>query len=82
MEFVVLGTTPHGTYLLEASGEHQPISKPTAAFLGKEKVGTISETIASISRPYYLLKPSPGTEPRKIVGKKITTKTAKNAKTQ
>ena len=74
MEFVVLGTTQHGTYLLEASGEPQPISKPTAAFLGKIKIGTIAETIASVSRPYYLLKPSPGTEPGKIVGKMVTTK--------
>jgi rRNA processing protein Gar1 len=74
MEFTVLGTTPHGTYLLEASGEPQAIAKPTAAFLGKNKVGTISETIASIARPYYLLRPAPGTQPRQIVGKKITTK--------
>ncbi|MEM0475862.1 MAG: hypothetical protein QW343_03645 [Candidatus Norongarragalinales archaeon] len=73
MEFEVLGTTPQGNYLLEASGDPKPISKPTAAFLGKTKVGVIFETIASISHPYYLLKPLPGTEPRKIVGKKIST---------
>jgi len=72
---MVVATTPQGGYLLEASGEPQPISKPTPAFLGKLKVGTIAETIASIARPYYLMRPAPGTQPSKIVGKRVTTKT-------
>ena len=74
MDFNVLFTTPQGNYLLEAAGEAKPIARPTPAFLGKTKVGTIAETIASVSKPFYLLKPSPGTEARQIVGKKIFTK--------
>jgi len=74
LEFTVVATTPQGGFLLEASGESKPISKPTPAFLGKEKVGVIAETIASIARPYYLLRPSPGTQAAKIVGKRITTR--------
>jgi len=69
-----LFTTPQGNYLLEAAGESKPIARPTPAFLGKIKVGTIAETIASVAKPFYLLKPSPGTEARQIVGKRIFTK--------